>query len=196
MSYRFTGQIQWYTRALSSCWHLRCGQRGFLPYFATCSCWASVLTPFPSSLPFLSPSSRCQSSNGASEPRIIGGGGWLNLATHLLMPVHNWDVFFWTGDVCQAWRMGSLSLSPSRLSLCFLCALFPALLRDLCHFLSAGEKKQNGKLMKMVPVTGRGLVNWLFPLLLQIDEVSYSCISASLWPWVWSKRPADHLGPV
>jgi len=30
--------------------------------------------------------------------------------------------------------------------------------------------------MKMVPVTGRGLVNWLFPLFLQMDEVFYSCI--------------------
>lgn len=165
---------------------------------STCSCWASVHTTFPSSLLFLSPSSRCQSSNGASEPRIIGGGGWLNLATHLLMPVHNWDVFF--SEQVMSVERDEWDLSHShrhRFSLsAFSVLFFQRLLRDLCHFLSAGKKKQNEKLMKMVPVTGRGLVNWLFPLLLQIDEVSYSCISASLWPWVWSKRPADHLGPV
>ncbi len=88
------------------------------------------------------PSSRCQSSNGASESRIIGGGGWLNLETHLSMPVHNWDVFF--SEQVMSVERDEWDLSHShrhRFSLCFLCALFPALLRDLCHFLSAGKKK-------------------------------------------------------
>lgn len=113
----------------------------FAILYSTCSCWTSVHTTFPSFLPFLSPSSRCQSSNGASEPGIIGGGSWLNMATHLSIPVHNWDVF---SEQVMSVKRAEWDLSHSRrlrLSLCFLCALFPALLRDLCHFLSAGKKK-------------------------------------------------------